>query len=142
MAKATGCPAGATRHRGRVCGTPDSSFCAGGVIRTCAGLDKQKVAEVLVEIGTLLELKGENPFKARAEPIIAEELQRQGWGEAQLRQRRKSDPVKLALAGRLRRGTILTVGWIAKRLEMGTRQSVATRLPEQSKTHERGHKPE
>ena len=29
-------------------------------------MDKQKVAEVLLEIGTLLELKGENPFKTRA----------------------------------------------------------------------------
>jgi len=29
-------------------------------------MDKQKVAEVLLEIGTFLELKGENPFKTRA----------------------------------------------------------------------------
>jgi DNA polymerase (family 10) len=29
-------------------------------------MDKGKVAEMLVEIGTLLELKGENPFKTRA----------------------------------------------------------------------------
>jgi DNA polymerase (family 10) len=29
-------------------------------------MDKDRVAEVLVEIGTLLELKGENPFKTRA----------------------------------------------------------------------------
>lgn len=29
-------------------------------------MDKQKVAEILVEIGLLLELKGENPFKTRA----------------------------------------------------------------------------
>src|SRR6185295_12401881 len=29
-------------------------------------MDNDKVAEVLVEIGTLLELKGENPFKTRA----------------------------------------------------------------------------
>jgi len=29
-------------------------------------MDKDKVAEVLVNIGTLLELKGENPFKTRA----------------------------------------------------------------------------
>ena len=29
-------------------------------------MDKDKVAEMLVEIGTLLELKGENPFKTRA----------------------------------------------------------------------------
>jgi DNA polymerase (family 10) len=29
-------------------------------------MDKEKLAEILVEIGTLLELKGENPFKTRA----------------------------------------------------------------------------
>ncbi len=29
-------------------------------------MDKNQVAEILVEIGTLLELKGENPFKTRA----------------------------------------------------------------------------
>src|SRR2546422_11524136 len=29
-------------------------------------MDKDQVAEILVEIGTLLELKGENPFKTRA----------------------------------------------------------------------------
>src|SRR6202167_5091414 len=29
-------------------------------------MDKEKVAEILVEIGTLLELKAENPFKTRA----------------------------------------------------------------------------
>src|SRR5664280_3843717 len=29
-------------------------------------MDKEQVAEILVEIGTLLELKGENPFKNRA----------------------------------------------------------------------------
>ncbi|MGD0613955.1 MAG: DNA polymerase/3'-5' exonuclease PolX [Verrucomicrobiota bacterium] len=30
------------------------------------GMDKEQVAEILVNIGTLLELKGENPFKIRA----------------------------------------------------------------------------
>ena len=29
-------------------------------------MDKDKVAEILIEIGTLLELRGENPFKTRA----------------------------------------------------------------------------
>jgi DNA polymerase (family 10) len=29
-------------------------------------MDKDKVADILIEIGTLLELKGENPFKTRA----------------------------------------------------------------------------
>ena len=29
-------------------------------------MSKDEVAEILVNIGTLLELKGENPFKTRA----------------------------------------------------------------------------
>ena len=31
-----------------------------------SGMDKTKIAEILLEIGVLLELKGENPFKTRA----------------------------------------------------------------------------
>ena len=46
-----------------------------------------------------------------AERIIAAELKR----------RPKGDPVKVALAARLRAETTLTVGWIAERLGMGTR---------------------
>ena len=59
---------------------------------------------------------------------MAEELGRLGWNEAQLRERRKSDPAKLALAARLRRETTLTVGWIASRLHLGTRKSAAVKL--------------
>ena len=29
----------------------------------CLEMDKDQIAEILVSIGTLLELKGENPFK-------------------------------------------------------------------------------
>jgi len=65
---------------------------------------------------------------ARAERIITEELGRLGWTEVQLRERRKSDPAKLALATRLRRETTQTVGWIAARLQMGTRKSAAAKL--------------
>jgi len=64
----------------------------------------------------------------RAERIVAEELGRLGWSEAQLGERRKSDPAKLALAARLRRETTLTVGWIAHRLHLGTRKSAAVKL--------------
>ena len=39
------------------------------------GMDKEKVAELLVEIGTLLELKGENPFKTRAYQNAARALE-------------------------------------------------------------------
>jgi DNA polymerase (family 10) len=38
-------------------------------------MDKEKVAEILVEIGTLLELKGENPFKTRAYQNAARTLE-------------------------------------------------------------------
>jgi DNA polymerase (family X) len=42
-------------------------------------MDKDKVADILVEIGTLLELKGENPFKTRAYASAARTLE--GLGE-------------------------------------------------------------
>lgn len=38
-------------------------------------MDKEQVAEILVEIGTLLELKGENPFKTRAYANAARTLE-------------------------------------------------------------------
>src|SRR5208283_6087416 len=41
-------------------------------------MDKDKVAEILVEIGTLLELKGENPFKTRAYANAARTLESLG----------------------------------------------------------------
>jgi hypothetical protein len=65
----------------------------------------------------------------RAERIVAEELGRLGWSEMQLRERRKRDPAKLAQAAGWRRETTLTVGWIASRLHLGTRQSAAVKLP-------------
>src|SRR5208283_1490027 len=38
-------------------------------------MDKDRVADILVEIGTLLELKGENPFKTRAYANAARAIQ-------------------------------------------------------------------
>jgi REP element-mobilizing transposase RayT len=58
---------------------------------------------------------------AKAERIIAEELRRRRWREAELKTRPKRDEAKVALAARLRAETTSTVGWIAQRLEMGTR---------------------
>ena len=58
---------------------------------------------------------------ALAELIIAEELKRGRWQEADLKTRPKGDSVKVALAARLRAETTMTVGWIAERLAMGTR---------------------
>ena len=59
--------------------------------------------------------------EALAELIIAEELKRGRWQEAELKTRPKGDSVKVALAERLRAETTMTVGWIAERLAMGTR---------------------
>ena len=58
--------------------------------------------------------------EAKAERIIAEELQRQGWQEADLLARRKSDAVKLELAARLRRETTLSTKAIAARVHLGS----------------------
>ena len=59
--------------------------------------------------------------EALAELIIAEELKRWRWQEADLETRPKGDSVKVALAARLRAETTMTVGGIAERLAIGTR---------------------
>ena len=58
---------------------------------------------------------------ARAERIIQAELRRHRWPQGELAIRPKGDPVKVALAARLRAETTLPVAWIAERLAMGTR---------------------
>ena len=58
--------------------------------------------------------------EAKAERIIAEELQRQGWQDADLRARRKGDAVKLEIAARLRRETTLSTKAIAARVHLGS----------------------
>jgi REP element-mobilizing transposase RayT len=66
--------------------------------------------------------------EAKAERIIAEELKRRKWAEADLPKRRKSDPDKLAMAVRVRRETTLSVKAIARRLHLGSSKSATLRL--------------
>lgn len=66
--------------------------------------------------------------EAKAERMIEAELKRLGWTRADLEQRTRSDPEKVALAARLRRETTLTIKAIAARLHLGSWQSAATRL--------------
>lgn len=66
--------------------------------------------------------------EAKANRIVAEELRRRGWQEADLRKRRKSDPAKLAVAARLRRETTLSIKAIAARVHLGTSKSANARL--------------
>jgi hypothetical protein len=57
--------------------------------------------------------------EAKAERIIAEELERQGGQESDLAARRKRDAVKLGMAA-LRRETTLSTKAIALRLHLGS----------------------
>ena len=63
--------------------------------------------------------------EAKAERIVAEELKRLGLGENELNQRRKGDGEKARIARRVRRETVVTLGWIAARLRMGSVSMVA-----------------
>jgi putative transposase len=80
------------------------------------------------------ELKRESA-EARGERILAEELRRLGWNEARLEQGLKSDPVKLAIAARLRRETTLPLKWIAGRLHLGSWKSLNPKLHRWMKAH-------
>ena len=66
--------------------------------------------------------------EAKAERIIAEELERQGGQESDLAARRKSDAVKLGMAARLRRETTLSTKAIALRLHLGSSKSANRKL--------------
>jgi len=72
--------------------------------------------------------------ESRAKRIIAEELRRLGWKEADLAKRRKNDPDKLALAARLRKETTLSLKWIAERVGLGTSKSANSNLHRWMKT--------
>ncbi|MBU6410985.1 MAG: transposase [Verrucomicrobiota bacterium] len=66
-----------------------------------------------------------------AERIVRTELDKAGWSEEDLRQRRKGDPRKVRLALRLRKETTMTLKWIAERLAMGSWKYLNGRLYEQ-----------
>ncbi|MBI5773487.1 MAG: hypothetical protein HZA89_07060 [Verrucomicrobia bacterium] len=61
----------------------------------------------------------------KAGRIVAEELSRCGWTEAELRARAKGDVEKVLIALRVRQETTVTLKWIAEHLAMGSWTSVA-----------------
>ncbi len=65
---------------------------------------------------------------AKAERIVAAELARLGWQEADLLTRRKNDPDTLEIAARLRRETTLSVKAIAPRVHLGTSKAANVKL--------------
>jgi hypothetical protein len=72
------------------------------------------------------ELQESAEEKARG--IVAEEMRRLGWREADLEGLRKGDRRKVKIARRLRQETTMTLKWIADRLKMGTWTHVSNRL--------------
>jgi hypothetical protein len=68
----------------------------------------------------------------KAKRMVAEELKRRRWTEATLRTRRKGDREKVKIAARLRHETIMTLKWIAQRLQMGSWTHVSNCLAGQA----------
>ena len=64
----------------------------------------------------------------KAERVVARELKKRGWTEEDLERRRKTDILKVEIAARLRAETVMTLDWIAQRLWMGCRHTVANCL--------------
>ena len=64
----------------------------------------------------------------KAQRLVLAELRRRGWTEHDLEQRRKTDAGKVEMAARLRGETVMTLDWIAERLRMGCRHTVANCL--------------
>ena len=71
--------------------------------------------------------------EAKAERIVAEEMKRVEWNEEELKHRRKGDRGKTRIARRLRRETMVSMRWIAERLQMGSVSMVAHCLRRQDK---------
>ena len=80
------------------------------------------------------ELRRENA-EQKAERIVTEELKRLGWRERDLLTRRKNDPDKLALGGRIWRETTRSFKRIAVRLHLGTSKGANTILHRWLKSH-------
>jgi putative transposase len=64
----------------------------------------------------------------KAQRLVAAELRQRRWTEADLGRRRKTDVEKVKVAQRLRRETVMTLDWIAERLQMGCRHTLANCL--------------
>jgi type II secretory pathway component PulF len=77
--------------------------------------------------------------EANAQRLIDRELKRRGWTEGELKDRAKTDPVKVALAARIRRETTVLIRWLATRLHMGTRQTLNAALYLWRKEHEQAN---
>ena len=92
-------------------------------------------------LGQMSDRMGENHYaverkasgEVKARRIVAAELKRLGWKQAELPRRRKGDPAKVTIARRLRTETTMTLKWIAAELHMGAWTHVSNLLSLQRK---------
>ena len=92
-------------------------------------MKKQLLAQMSERLGP--EHYGEERQESqeeKAEQVVAEELRRRRWEEAALGQRAKGDPEKVKIVMRLRNERLMTVTWIAERLQMGSVANLNTLL--------------
>jgi putative transposase len=66
--------------------------------------------------------------QGKALRILREEMKKLGWTKTELRQRKKGDPTKVALARRVRAESAVSLKWIAEHLHMATWTHVSNRL--------------
>lgn len=59
-----------------------------------------------------------------------------GWKESHLSQRPKTDSEKVGMRARLRAETTMTIGQIAQRLQIGTRNTLSAKLQERKAANE------
>ncbi|MBE0544165.1 MAG: hypothetical protein IH623_22730 [Verrucomicrobia bacterium] len=64
----------------------------------------------------------------KTQRLVLDELRKRRWTERELKQRRTTRAGKVEMAARLRGGTVMTMEWIAQRLPMGCRHTVANCL--------------
>ena len=64
----------------------------------------------------------------KAQRLVREELAKRRWTEQDLKRCRKTDAHKVKMAARLRRESVMTLDWIARRLQMGCRHTLANCL--------------
>ena len=74
--------------------------------------------------------------EGKAERLVRDGMKKAGWMEDDLLLGRKSDPVKIKLAARLRQETTMPLKWIAQRLQMGAWTHLNKRLYEHRKKAE------
>jgi REP element-mobilizing transposase RayT len=64
----------------------------------------------------------------KAERLLVVEMKSRRWTEADLSSRPKTVPAKVLIAARLRSETVMTLDWLARRLHMGCRHTLANCL--------------